>query len=309
MLKAVTETEGLNKSRNAEKRACIAKISKQVKCLTNKEGSPTTNRQRRMQKLVARLRELHCQACTVDKQKEEGRSPSEVALKQMQQLWQNITKDAIEEKPYVQWLQGGKWELTQPPTRGTVKKLLHKAVKRAEETEKEAEKERRKAAKDKMNEDMKNGGAAAHTAVKGALGSKKEYVQPTHTIATSEGITSDPQQVHHAFAKEWSEKVFRLQRQKPEWEKFQKEYGRYIPRVPYTQGTINGEDLYKSVQRMGKTVPGLDGWRIHELKLLGLEAWKQRARIVEVQLKVGKVPNSYKQVSTPMMPKIKGTEK
>ena len=88
----------------------------------------------------------------------------------------------------------------------------------------------------------------------------------------------------------------------------QKEYGRYIPRVPYTHGAINGEDLYKSVQRMGKTVPGLDGLRAHELKLLGLDAWKQRARIVEVQLTVGKVPNRYKQVSTPMIPTTKGTE-
>ena len=73
-------------------------------------------------------------------------------------------------------------------------------------------------AKDKMNEDMKNGGAAAHKAVKGALGSKKEYVQPTHTIVTNEGISSDPQQVHHAFTKEWSENAFRLRRQKPEGE-------------------------------------------------------------------------------------------
>ena len=59
---------------------------------------------------------------------------------------------------------------------------------------------------------------------------------------------------------------------------------------------------------MGKTVPGLDGWRIQELKLLGIEAWRQRARIVAVQLIVGKVPASYKQLSTPMMPKSKGTE-
>ena len=48
---------------------------------------------------------------------------------------------------------------------------------------------------------------------------------------------------------------------------------------------------------------------IHELKLLGVEAWTQRARIVEVQLKVGKAPESYKQVSTLMMPKTKGNEK
>ena len=91
-------------------------------------------------------------------------------------------------------------------------------------------------------------------------------------------------------------------------ENIQEEYGEYIPQVPYTHGTINGEDMYKTVQQIGKTVPGLDGWRIHELKALGLEAWQQRARIVEVQIQEGKVPSSYKQVSTPMMPKTKGTE-
>ena len=66
----------------------------------------------------------------------------------------------------------------------------------------------RKVARDKMNEDMRSGGAAAHKAVKGALGSKKEYVQPAHTIATSDGVSSDPKQVHQAFTQEWSEKVF-----------------------------------------------------------------------------------------------------
>ena len=65
-----------------------------------------------------------------------------------------------------------------------------------------------------MNEDMKNGGAAARKAVKGALGSKKEYVQTTHTIATSEGISFDPKQVHHAVTEEWSEKVFKSEDKK-----------------------------------------------------------------------------------------------
>lgn len=99
-----------------------------------------------------------------------------------------------------------------------------------------------------------------------------------------------------------------MQRQKPEWKTFQEECGEYIPQVPYTHGTINGEDMFKTVQKMGKTVPGLDGWRIHELKALGLEAWQPRARIAEIKMQVGKVPSSYKQVSTPMMLKTKGTE-
>ena len=61
-----------------------------------------------------------------------------------------------------------------------------------------------------------------------------------------------------------------------------------MPAVPYTQGELQGEDLYRVVQAMGETVLGLDGGRTHELKLLGIEAWNQRARIVAVQLIVGK---------------------
>ena len=133
-------------------------------------------------------------------------------------------------------------------------------------------------------------------------------MQPTHAVQINGEITSEPARVHKLFIDEWAEKVFRLKRLQPDWDKFQQEYGDFIPNMPYTYGDIDGDDLYRTVQSMGKTVPGLDGWRIHELKLLGKKAWVQRARIVQVQLKVGKVPASYKQVSTPMMPKNKGTE-
>ena len=67
-----------------------------------------------------------------------------------------------------------------------------------------------------MQEDMRNGGATAHKAVKSAMGAKKEFVQTTQTIKTKEGINSDPNQVHKAFTEEWAKKVFKLQRQKPE---------------------------------------------------------------------------------------------
>ena len=66
------------------------------------------------------------------------------------------------------------------------------AKKRLQETEKEDEQARRQIAKERMQEDMRNGGATAHKAVKRALGAKKEFVQPTHTVNTKEGISSEP---------------------------------------------------------------------------------------------------------------------
>ena len=106
--------------------------------------TPTTNRQRRMQKSVARLKELQCQMQTFNRRETEGKEILEVELVQMLQLWRNTTKDAVEEEPYAPWLDEGKWELTRLPTSEKVDKLLQMAKKRAEETDKEAEKERKK---------------------------------------------------------------------------------------------------------------------------------------------------------------------
>lgn len=280
-----------------------------VQCPTNDDGTPMTNRQRRMNKFVARLCELLSQLRTEDRHRTNGNCISDEAARQRQQLWQNITNDAVEDQPYGQWLTEGKWHLTELPETRTVENVANIEKKESRIPTKKLRRKGEKLAKDKMHEDMRNGGVAARKAVKGALGAKKEYVQPTHTIQVEGGVTSNPSEVHKAFAEEWPKKVFRLHMQKLEWEEFKKTYGQCIPQAPYKQGGINGEDLLKVVQGMGRTVPGLDGWRIHELKALGLDVWTQRARIVKVQLKTGKVLASYKQVNTPMMPKSKGTEK
>ena len=121
-------------------------------------------------------------------------------------------------------------------------------------------------------------------------------------MQTAAGLASDPQRVQKVFADGWPEQVFNLQGQKPNWEAFQQVYGQYVPRAEYRQGNITGEEMFKIVHYMGNTVPGLDGWRIHELKLLGFAAWTQRERVVAVQCLEGKVPASYKQVSPPIMP-------
>ena len=151
-------------------------------------------------------------------------------LKDKPQRWLNITKEAVEDLPYAQWLEEGKWKHTKLPQTKTVEKMAQVAKKTAEEIEKEDDQARRKIAKDKMQEDMRNGGAAAHKAVKIALGAEKEYVQPTHTIQTEEGINSDPNQVHKAFTKEWTKHVFRLQRKKPERKLSKKKMESIYPR-------------------------------------------------------------------------------
>ena len=89
---------------------------------------------------------------------------------------------------------------------------------------------------EKFKEDVKRGTALANKAVKTAKGGKKEFVQPTHTVQTSEGITSMPKQIHEAFKKEWSGKALRLQRQNTQRNEFQDKYAEYMPQVPYNGG-------------------------------------------------------------------------
>ncbi len=56
---------------------------------------------------------------------------------------------------------------------------------------------------------------------------------------------------------------------------------------------------------MGKTAPGRDGWRVVELEEFKKEAWGEKSIVLEVQLRVGKVPESYVHVGAAMMAKVK----
>ena len=308
-IRVATGTEDDSKYKKAFKRAYAAEPKTQtVQSPADISCSPTTCWQRRLNNLAARLKELLNQQQVAYRYQKEGREVSNRASAQRDKLWSNIVKSAPETEPYTQWLTDEKWVATAMPPTKTLQHMFEVAEKRAKVAASDSEKARKKSAKDKLREDIKKGGALAHKAVKGAQGAKKEYVQPTHTVMTEEGLTSEPQKVQKAFADAWSKRVFNLEREKPDWEKFEAAYGQYIPNVPYTQGCITGEEMLKVVQGMGKTVPGPDGWRIHELKLLGLAAWRQRSRIGAVQMMEGKVPASDTQVSTPMMAKSKGTE-
>ncbi len=163
---------------------------------------------------------------------------------------------------------------------------------------------RRAAAASKMRQDLKsNGGKLAHRVAKLVRGGNKEFVPPTKVITNKDGeFISHPAKIQEIFVEEWSEKVYKVEREKRREEDSRRKEERVIPKQPYRSGGLRGEDLYGAVQTTKLTVPGLGGWRVEELKALPLAAWQLRARTVDVQGQVGKVPESYKHVGTSMLP-------
>ena len=80
-----------------------------------------------------------------------------------------------------------------------------------------------------MTEDINRGAAIAHRAIKSAAGAKKDFVQPTRMIKDGDGkLTADPKEVHKEFTQQWSDKVFNLDRRRPQWREFQEQYRNYI---------------------------------------------------------------------------------
>ncbi len=173
----------------------------------------------------------------------------------------------------------------------------------------EAEKLRRQKAAREMRVDMTKGGGMAHKAIKAVQGGKKEWTPPTRTITKPDGqTTSSPMEIQQAFVRIWAEKVFRKDRRKPNWTEFKAKFAEFVPFAQYDGGAPKGQDLYEAITGMGKTVPGLDGWRVKELQALPKEAWDERSTILEMQLRTGKVPESYVHIGTPMMAKVKYTD-
>ena len=103
---------------------------------------------------------------------------SNQAAAQRDQLWANITRTAIEVEPYGQWLQQGRWEDTMTPSLEVAAKMAEVADKRAKQKAQTIEAARKKRAKEKLQENLKKGGALVHRAIKSAMGAKKRMCSP-----------------------------------------------------------------------------------------------------------------------------------
>ncbi len=234
----------------------------------------------------------------------QGRQVSMAANKHCEELWAKLCNAAIAVEPFRKVIKDFEWNEEQRPSTKTLVKAEEVAWTMVEKEAAQADKVTRACAATRMKVDLdsKDGGLA-HKTIKAVQGTKMEWTPPT---SHQDGhITADPIEIQTEFVRIWAEKVFNEQRTKPSWTDFKEKFGRFVPNVPFTAGHITGKNLYESVKQMGQTVPGLDGWRVKELQALPFDAWQLREEVVIMQMKTNTVPESYRHIGAPMMPKAK----
>ena len=136
--------------------------------------------------------------------------------------------------------------------------------------------------------------------------SRTDYRPPTSTIADPQDkdrYIADNSEIHDQFLKTW-QKVYRAHSgTKDIWENFDSKFGRHIPCAHFVDAEYTAQEFVDQLDRMRNTSAGLDGWTRDALRALPLEAWEDRARIENLAMKKGTLPQAYLHVLNPMLPK------
>eukprot|EP00973_Karenia_brevis_P076254 10589747-Karenia_brevis.AAC.1 len=94
-------------------------------------------------------------------------------------------------------------------------------------------------------------------------------------------------------------------REEPSWQQFRDKYDRHIKACPMEVTEITGEELQRIVTHMSGS-PGMDGWRISELKALPLSILNGLADMFNLIERTGRWPTSLERAVVSLIPKGQG---
>ena len=114
---------------------------------------------------------------------------------------------------------------------------------------------------------------------------------------------ADIKEIHEQFGKTWSKIFRRHQPGKKIWTEFEQAYSAYIPHAIFEDTPYRAMDFVEQLERMKESVAGFDGWTRKALRILPMEAWKDRAILENTATELGVLPDSYLHVPLPMLPK------
>ena len=136
--------------------------------------------------------------------------------------------------------------------------------------------------------------------------SRTSYVPPTTHIADPERkghYITDTEMIHDQFAKAWEKVYCAHPKDSNVWNDFQSKFGEYIPKVAFEDKPYTAEDFIDQLKKMKDSVAGFDGWTRGAFRLLPTRAWSHRAEIENMAKEMGKLPDAYTHVPSPMLPK------
>ena len=129
-------------------------------------------------------------------------------------------------------------------------------------------------------------------------------------MRTNIGVMQDPREgkptakiarLHELLQEYWSKIYNKHKSSPPLWEDFHDFFGQYVVyRAGAPEGPPDARLLWDQAQKAKPhAASGMDGWRPCELRLLPVEAWEQRRKVMGLQQKLGRYPDSTYHVAAP----------
>ena len=139
---------------------------------------------------------------------------------------------------------------------------------------------------------------------------RADYRPPTVSTRDPESngrFTFDQCRLHHLFTSDWKKIYRKHARSPPDINKFIDRYGKHIPNAPLPQDfEINETDLLEQAARMRPSGHGFDGWTVAAIKLLPIQAWRDRVVVEKMARCQRKFPQGYYHAPNVMLPKAEG---
>ncbi len=287
---------------------------------TDHIGSPTTYRQRQLTNcrnqvndLIARL---NARARNGDPDPWTQRGQGDRQLGKLKEAWVRIARKLPHLAPHGHALarrlaDGDADSTARPaaapgtlsalPTVGDLKDIVvmlmhdHDKIAKAQ-----ADHRRRESAQLRKWDWEKNFGKKAFARTRGT------YAPPTHAVKDPHDgnrFTFSTTRIHDLFMDVWAGIYRKHADDPPDARRFMEQYGRYTKYTPAYDGPITAHEMVDQLGRTKPSAAGFDGWTKDSLSKLPLQVWQVRADIDELALKLGRLPQAYSHVITPMIPK------
>ena len=198
------------------------------------------------------------------------------------------------------------WSCTSVPEVAQLDNLVQLLRAEVQALQKAARPQREKAWREKIVEDWSQSGAATYQWCKGDFDHKADMVE-----RKDGSLTADPVEMDSLMHDAWMP-VFQMYASKdqPSWEDFETRFGQHFAaKHEMHLNDLNGEKLLQVLRRLrSKSAPGMDSWKVDELKKLPVVLLDRSACMFNVIEETGLWPHSLTKGLVSLLSKGEGSK-